>query len=155
MDDQGTEASSLLQGSLGSSDYREGRSSGTTTLPPPAPNKPTGSQQTRSNDDIKLLAVYLVKEKAPKRLHDILEQIQNTFEQHIEPTETSKAIYTLQETVQKLATKIETNTKEQNTQESELGRYLYTAVARRDVSVHTKQSYTEQSCIELEKAVSV
>jgi hypothetical protein len=153
MDNQGTGASSPLQGGLGSSDDREGRSSGRTTPPSPAPNEPTGSQQTRSNNDIELLAVYLVKEKAPKGLHNALEQIRDTFEQHVKPTETSKAIHTLQEAVQKLVTKIETNTKEQNTQELGSGRYLYTAVARRDAPVYTKQSCTEQSHIEPEKAV--
>jgi hypothetical protein len=106
------------------------------------------------NDDIELLAVYLVKEKVPNELCNILEQIQDMFKQCVELTKTSKAIHTLQETVQKLATKIETNTKEQNTQELGSDRYLYTAVARRDVSVHTEQSCTKQSCIEPEKAVS-
>jgi Zn-dependent M32 family carboxypeptidase len=107
------------------------------------------------NDDIELLAVYLVKEKTPKRLHNVLEQIWDVFEQCVELTETSKVIYTLQETVQKLVTKIETNTKEQNTQELGSGRYSYTAVARRDTPVYTEQSCTEQSHIEPEKAVSV
>ena len=95
MDDQSTGASSLLQGGLGSSDNREGRSSDRTIPPSLVSNEPTGSQQTRSNDDIELLAVYLVKEKVPKRLHNILKQIQDTFERHVELTETSKVIYTL------------------------------------------------------------
>jgi hypothetical protein len=153
MDDQGTGASSPLQGGLGSSDDGEGGSSGRTTPPSPAPNEPTGSQQTCSNDDIELLAAYLVKEKAPKGLHDALERIRDAFERRVEPTETSKAIHTLQEAVQKLATKIETNTKEQNTQELGSGRYSYTAVARRGAPVYTEQSHTEQSHIEPEKAV--
>jgi hypothetical protein len=90
-----------------------------------------------------------------KELHNTLKQIWDTFEQRIELTETSKMIYTLQKAVQKLATKIETNTKEQNTQELGSGRYSYTAVARRGIPVHTEQSCTEQSHIEPEKAVSV
>jgi hypothetical protein len=107
------------------------------------------------NNDIKLLAVYLVKKKTLKRLYNVFEQIQDMFKQHIKLTKTSKMIYTFQKTVQKLVTKIKTNTKEQNTQELESGRYSYTAVIRKDVLVYTEQSYTEQSCIKPEKTVSV
>jgi hypothetical protein len=95
MDDQGTGASSPLQGGLGSSDNGEGESSGRTTPPSPALNKPTSSQQMCLNNDIELLAVYLVKEKVSKRLHNVFEQIQNVFKRHVELTKTSKVIYTL------------------------------------------------------------
>ena len=64
------------------------------------------------NEDFKQLATYLVKEKAPKGLHNALERIRDAYERRVEPTKTSTAIHTLQEAVQKLTSKIEMNIKE-------------------------------------------
>ena len=47
------------------------------------------------NKDFEQLAAYLVKEKAPKGLHNALEQIHDMYKRYIEPTKTSIAIHTL------------------------------------------------------------
>ena len=87
MDNQGTRASSSLQGSLWSSDA--------STPPPSTLYEPIGSQQTHLNEDFEQLATYLVKEKAPKGLYNALKRIYNAYKRYIEPTKTSIAIHTL------------------------------------------------------------
>ena len=47
------------------------------------------------NEDFEQLAAYLVKEKAPKGLHNALERICDIYKRYIEPTKTTIAIYTL------------------------------------------------------------
>ena len=143
MDNQGTRAGSSLQGGLGSSDSGGSGSSDASTPPPSTLYEPIGSQQTHLNEDFEQLAAYLVKEKAPKGLHNALERIRDAYERRVEPTKTSTAIHTLQEAVQKLASKIETNTKEQDTQGSRLGGLSYAAAARRGAQGRVEQSRIE------------
>jgi hypothetical protein len=58
----------------------------------------TGCQQTQLNEDLNQLAAYLAKEKAPKGLHNALQQIRDACER-VAKQSTTDAIHSLQEAV--------------------------------------------------------
>src|SRR3982074_2448874 len=82
-------------------------SDATTSTSRTTPPEPTECSQTDIETDIKTIAAYLVRERAPEAVQAAIRRISDAYGRRVEQRTTEQAIRQLQAVVQKLADKVE------------------------------------------------